>query len=110
MSGVKISYGDIAVGARDSYVPSATKEEYFSKISDISKSNLVYKNFGNPIDLYSVLLDGSAEIMPNRFVNDNIGYWSSVLSGYDGAFEEPIIMTIKAEKQFTSSGFTLTFD
>ena len=110
MSGVKISYGDIAVGARDSFVPSATKEEYFSKISDISKSNLVYKNFGNPIDLYSVLLDGSAEIMPNRFVNENIGYWSSVLSGYDGAFEEPIIMTIKAEKQFTSSGFTLTFD
>ena len=106
---VVIKYGDIAVGAKDKFVPSSQNEIFFSKIEQIQK-NVSFPNYQNACDYLSVPLDGSAIPIPDDYVTSNIGYWSELKSDENGVFQTPIILSFKADEYFTSPGISFTFD
>lgn len=108
--GVKIRYGDVAPEAKESFTASVTEKESFVDLSDFQKYNLNFKNFGNPCEYGSVVLNSSAEPFPDSPESKNMGLWSINISKSDGTFETSITLTLTAEAQYTSQGLTLTFD
>lgn len=109
-NGVAIKYGDIALGAKENFEPSMGAIEPFSDISILQKNNISFKNYGNPIERYSVLLDGSVLPFPSEIENEVFGIWSEEISGEDGFFKTPLVLSLKSTDFFTSSGITLVFD
>lgn len=107
--GVSISYGDFALGAKENFQP-VSDDSKFETINQLKEYNLIFKNYGNPCDLYSVVLDGRTLPLPSIPENHNIGFWSEQISDDDGAFQNPVIIELSSENQYSSQGLTLTFD
>lgn len=110
VSNIVIKYGEIAVGAKQAFEPSVTEQSDFSKLDQIKQDGLTFGNYGNPIELYSVMLDGSVKALPSDTTDKIIGFWSEQISNADGNFEEPIILTLTASEYFTSNSVSLNFD
>lgn len=111
MRGVRIEYGGVAVGAKENFVPSTADKESFVNLGELQQEGLTFPNYGNPCDLYSVLLDGNTEPLPDDMESANIGWWSEQISVASGEFTQPIVLTLSApEFYYTSNGITLTFD
>lgn len=108
IKGVAVSYGDIAIGAKESFTPTANNQAEFSKIEQLKIHNLSFPSYGNPTEGYSVSLDGNTEIFPQNTQNASIGYWTSELSGENG--EINAIITLESDGLYSSQGFTFTFD
>lgn len=109
-NGVSIYYGDIAPGAKENFVPSMVDKEDFVQLSQLNENNISFPNFGNPCELYSVVLDGRTQVFPSYPETKNLGIWSNQISNENGDFEDPIVLTLKSEEQYSSQGFTFTFD
>ena len=109
MSGVSILYGDVAPGAKENFVPIPSESE-FNTVEQLQKYNLNFPNYENPCELYSVLLDGNAKVLPPDTNKINVGLWSEQLSQADGRFAQPIVLTLESVGNYTSSGFSFTFD
>ena len=110
MKGVRIEYGGVAVGAKEGFVPTTTDKESFVDLAELQRDIQTFPNYGNPCEVYSVLLDGNTEPFPEDTEDKNIGWWSEQLSGSDGMFDDPIVLTLNATNLYTSSGITFTFD
>lgn len=110
MEGVAIKYGDIALGAKETFIPMASEKADFVDLGQLQQYNLDFPNYVNPCELYSTPLDGSGIPFPVDAENRNMGYWSEQVSRNDGAFATPIVLTLTADRTFSSQGFTLTFD
>lgn len=108
--GVAISYGDIAVGAKEEFVAVAPDKEPFVKMEQFQVSNLDFNPYENPCELYAVLLDGGALPFPDNPDEKYMGLWSESISGEDGTFENPIVITLTSANQYESQGLTLHFD
>lgn len=108
-SGVSIRYGDVAPEAKENFVPTASESE-FDTLSQLQQYNLNFPNYANPCELYSVVLDGTAQAFPSVPEQANLGLWSEQISNDDGTFTEPIVLTLTSEGQYSSQGFTFTFD
>ena len=107
--GVAIKYGDVAPEAKENFIPSASEKE-FDTISQLQKYNLNFPNYANPCELYSVVLDGTATAFPSVPEQANLGLWSEQISNDDGTFTKPIVLTLESDGNYSSSGFTFTFD
>lgn len=110
MNGAAIMYGDVAPGAKENFVPSASEKADFVDLSQLQKYNLNFPNYANPCELYQTTLDGSASLFPDAPESENLGLWSNQLSGADGTFADPIVLTLTANGQYSSQGLTFTFD
>ena len=110
MKGIRIEYGDVAVGAKESFVPSATDKADFVDLSEFNTALTPPVNYGNPCDLYSVILDGSSVPVPEVPTTADLGWWSEHISDDNGVFGTPITLTLTSDQYFTSSGITLDFD
>lgn len=108
-NGVAIHYGDVAPEAKENFTATASESE-FDTLSQLQQYNLSFENYGNPCELYSVLLDGETELLPQNYDGLNIGLISENISRQDGTFTEPIVLTLESVGQYTSQGLTLTFD
>lgn len=108
IDGVAISYGDIAVGAKEAFAPSAQGQADFSKIEQLKAYNLIFPSYANPCEGYSLLLDGEAVAFPENTQNENLGVWTSEISDSDGTIN--MLLTLQSEELYTSQGFTVTFD
>lgn len=103
---LRVSYADVAVGAKEAFTPSATGATADSDVSLLKGDTVAM--WGNPCEIYSVLLDGSMQIAP-----DDAAYAlvSNELSGEgDGSFTTAPVLTVTASGQYTSQGVTLIFD
>lgn len=109
-NGVSIYYGDIAPGAKENFVPSMVDKEDFVQLNQLNQNSLFFPNFGNPCELYSVVLDGRTKVFPSYPETKNLGIWSNQISDENGNFETPIVLTLKSNEQYSSQGFTFTFD
>ncbi len=109
-SGVAIRYGDVAPEAKENFTPSVSEKASFVDLSQLQRYNLNFTNYANPCELYSVVLDGGASAFPSAPENANLGLWSEQISGDDGAFASPIVLTLTSSGQYSSQGFTFTFD
>ena len=105
--GVAIRYGDVAPEAKENFVPTASESE-FDTLAQLQQYNLNFPNYANPCELYSVVLDGTAQAFPSVPENANLGLWSEQISNDDGTFTEPIVLTLTSEGNYSSSGFTFT--
>lgn len=103
---IEVKYSDIAIGADEKFVADSKQAAGFSDISVLSKRGLTVKNRQNPIEYYSVALDGTASGLEEK----NDGMWSNCLSDGDGYFDEEIEITFKADSEYWSNGLTFTFD
>ena len=110
MSGVRIEYGGVAVGAKSNFFPSATDAETFVDFEQLQRDGLNFPNYSNVCDMYSVMLDGSPSGFPDNPVGKNLGWWSNQVSDENGIFETPIVLTLTATEKYSSSGITLVFD
>ena len=110
--GIKIRYGDVAPEAKENFVPAATDKESFVDLSELQRYNLKFENYGNPCEKGTVLLDGKSLPFPENPDSENMGLWSAQRSGTDGTFETPVVLTLTTADygQYSSQGFTLTFD
>ena len=93
-NGVSIYYGDIAPGAKENFVPTASESE-FDTLSQLQQYNINFPNYANPCELYSVVLDGTAQAFPSVPGQANLGLWSERLSYENGNFESVEIKTKK---------------
>lgn len=110
MSGVRIDYGGVAVGAKEDFVPSVIDKTYFSDLTQLNKEGLTFPNYGNPCELYTVLLDGNTKPIPTETDGVNLGWWSEQISTETGEFVSPVVITLTADDVYSSSGITFTFD
>lgn len=112
--GVSIQYGDIAVGAKENFTSNASESQFGDNYkSDLQKYNMQIYNYANPCETYQTALDGTATFLPSQSStqNANIGLWSTQLSNTsDGTFTQSITLTLTSNGQFSSQGFTFTFD
>lgn len=109
MKKLLIKYGDIAVGAREDFSPSSDDKAYFTNFSNF-KENINFPKYTNPCELYSTSLDGLSLLIPRNPESANLGWWSEQISGANGTFESPIVMTATARFLYSSIGITLVFD
>lgn len=104
---LRVSYTDIAVGAKENFAPSATGQASKSDPSRL-QSQTPTPIYANPCEIYSALLDGTLTIpestAPYALVSNSLS------SDTDGTFETPLVLTLTATGQYTSQGITLTFD
>lgn len=107
---VRVEYGGVAVGAKNNFVPTTEDKAYFVDLSELQEDISTHKNYGNPCELYSVLLDGNTLGVPDNTAEEKLGLWSEQITNADGFFETPVEVTFKSENYFTSSGISLTFD
>lgn len=108
--GVKIQYGDVAPEAKENFAPSVSNKEDFVDLAQLQKYNLQFQNYANPCEYGSVLLDSSTSAFPAYPDTQNMGLWSSQISGDDGNFSTPIVLTLESSGQYSSQGLTFTFD
>lgn len=107
--GVAIKYGDVAPEAKENFVPDSS-EKKFDTLAQLQHYNLNFPNYANPCELYSVVLDGNAVVLPSNPNTANMGLWSKQISGQDGTFANPIVLTLESEGLYSSQGLTFTFD
>jgi hypothetical protein len=107
--GVAIQYGAVAPEAKENFYPSAS-EKKFDTLSQLQRYNLNFPNYANPCELYQTVLDGTAVAFPSAPNDANLGLVSEQISGEDGAFENPIVLTMTSNGQYSSMGITFTFD
>ena len=110
MDRVSIKYGDYAPEAKENFTPEATDKAEFVNLTQLQEYNLDVKNYANPCEYGAVLLDSTAVPFPDRPEDENMGYWSQSITGTDYTFTTPIIMTLTSAGQYSSQGFTFTFD
>lgn len=110
MTGLKIKYGNVAPGAKEDFVPSSSQVADFANLEELRQEGLAFRNIQNPCELYSTLLDGSVTAFPNNDREQPLGLWSKDVSNADGSFTAPIVLTLQADANYTSPGFTFTFD
>ena len=108
-SDINISYGNIAVEAKENFQPTAS-ESQFDTLAQLQQYNLNFPNYANPCELYQTVLDGTALALPSVPEQTNIGLWSKQTSNDDGTFTTPIVLTLTSYGKYTSEGLTLTFD
>ena len=113
--GVAIKYVDVAPEAKENFVPTASESE-FDTLAQLQQYNLNFPNYANPCELYQTVLDGTAQAFPSIPEQANLGLWSERISNDKGFFvdengeKEPIVLTLTSEGQYSSQGFTFTFD
>lgn len=106
----KIQYGDIAPGAKENFVPSTNDKAEFIDISQLQRGNLSFENYVTPCEYGTVPLDSTAVPFPANPENNVFGYWSNQISGENGTFATPIVLTFMSAGSYKSKGITLTFD
>lgn len=109
MSGVVIRYGDIAPEAKENFVADVADKANFVDLSQLQQYNLSFPNYANPCERYNFSLDGSAVALP-KDESANTGLWSNSISGENGEFATPIVLTLTSIPKHTSVGLTFTFD
>ncbi len=109
-NGVAIRYSDVAPEAKENFTPATSDKESFVNLSELQLYEAEFRNYGNPCEVYSVPLDGNSEVFPTDAENALLGLWSNSISGSDGRFETPVVLSLTASGQYSSQGITLTFD
>jgi hypothetical protein len=104
---IKVVYEDIALGAKVDFQPTISEMTQFSKLQQI-KEDIDFPDYGNPIESFSVILDGSVKALPSN--PENIGVWSESVASESGVFDSPILLMFSAVELYTSSGLSLMFD
>lgn len=100
---MRVIYEDIAVGADEDAVFTATNKADFSDVSQLATGIPVQNAM--TLELNQIGLDGSFVVR-----DSTQAYWSSVRSGEDCLLSSPPVITINFDAQYTSLGLSLEMD
>lgn len=109
----KIKYGDVEIGVRKNFSVTDLSEALFKENGEPNNilNDIPIGNFKNPIEKYSVILDGASTPLPDeRVENITLGYWSEQVSGENNRFKEPIVITLTSTVKTHSKGIMIEFD
>ena len=109
-TGVRVEYGYVTPNAKENFKPMATDVAIFANIEQLMTPQLIFPNYGNPCEQFETSLDGNSVVLPSNPNKANLGLWSSQLSGSDGIFDEPIVLTLTSAQKYTIPGISLLFD
>lgn len=104
MSKTTVLYRDIAVGADEDAAIETTNTAAFSE-TDQLPFGLTHEPVA-VLEPNSWLLDGTRVFRETQ----RISFWSETLSGSDGVFSDPPVITISFNEQYSAMGLTFTFD
>ena len=108
---IRVEYGVVAKGAKEGFVPELLNCSLVSNADDLSKEDLSFKNFSNPCEEYSVLLDGGSLPIPENTEDENMGVWSLYATDENGNFEEAFpTVSFVSDDLFDVDGIGLEFD
>lgn len=108
---IRVEYGVISTGAKEGFVPELLNCANISSADDLQKDDLIFKNFANPCEKYSVLLDGSGLPIPENTKDENIGIWSEYTANENGEFVENLpTISLISDELFSVEGLGLSFD
>lgn len=108
---IKVEYGIIAEGVKEGLTPTLLNFAEISNADDLSQSDLFFKNFVNPCEQYSALLDGKSLAIPEDSESENMGVWSLYKSDAQGEFGDYLpTITLTSDELFSVDGLTLNFD
>lgn len=108
---IRIEYGVIVEGAKEGFEPSLSNCADISNAADLKKEDLVFKNFTNPCENFSVLLDGGRLPIPENTSEENMGVWSLYASDSLGQFGTTLpTVALISDEEFDVNGLTFTFD
>lgn len=108
---LEIKYGLIDVTAADDAVSTCADTQDFADIQAIHTPDLDHL----PVETFATLeqnlwiLDGSRKVFPENPEEENWGLWSNQMSGENGVFSVPVVLTINFTTNHTSEGLTLYF-
>lgn len=101
---LEIRYYDIPDGAQDDMHVSAEGQNDVSVPSVLSTG--VNKKAYATLEPGVWVLDGTREILPDA---PEFGFWSQTLSGSDGRFADPPVITLEFDNVYSSTGITFSF-
>ena len=112
-NGVAINYGDVAPEAKENFSYETTNVKY-NTLDNLKKYNMQLYNYATPCEYCQTILDGTAVPLPENPEDANIGFWSDSLSvsvpEANGIFSKSVTIYLDSDKQYSSQGFTFTFD
>lgn len=104
---VNIKYRNINTKAKLNFTPT-TDDSLFPNCVDDLRIDYAFQNYQNPCEPYSLILDGESTLLPETVVTEVIGLISDDLSTNNGQLN--VQLTLTSTEQYSSSGFTFTFD
>jgi hypothetical protein len=108
---IRVEYGVTTTGAKEGFVPELLHCASISNADDLAKDDLIFKNFANPCERYSVLLDGGSLPIPENTQDENMGVWSEHTANESGYFTDALpTITLVSEELFDVGGLGLVFD
>ena len=108
---ITLTYEDVAVGAKEAFVFTQEDRESFINTSDLNITTPTILNYATVGEFGQTFLDDTQELLPEDKTGITLGTWSNSLSGEDGTFETPIVLSMETTiGNFTSQGLTITFD
>lgn len=108
---IKLTYEDVAIGAKEAFIFEQTDKEDFINESDLNITAPIISNYATVGEFGQTFLDDTQELLPEDKSGITFGTWSNSLSEEDGSFANPIILNMETTVgNFTSQGLTVTFD
>lgn len=107
----KVKYGASDPKIKGDFALSYTSESQFYNNDNILKDAPIDAP-KNPIELYSVILDGTSnELISNQWGDGMVlGFWSEQVSNEDCSFSDSVVIELKSNKTVKTKGVTLEFD
>lgn len=107
---IKIKYTDIAVGAKENFEYTMSNIYSWTPIDILYQEDIDFPTYGIVGEMNQYFLDDTQEFLPSDRQGITVGLWNKLVSDGNGKFEEPIILSMEAEQNYTSQGFTFNFD
>lgn len=103
-----IEFGLFDVTAsEDAQYQTSQKQSWNSAESQLKQGG-TSKNYAT-LEMNDFVLDGSAEFFPDNPGDEFFGWWSRDLSGADGVFSNPPVLTVNFTEKHSSMGITIYF-
>lgn len=93
--------------AEDAQYQTSQKQSWNSAESQLKQGG-TSKNYAT-LEKNDFVLDGSAEFFPDNPGDEFFGWWSKDLSGADGVFFNPPVLTVNFTEKHSSMGVTIYF-
>lgn len=105
---IQIGYGQIDPSAKPDSAPQSSDIQPWVNLPDLKIDGLQIKNVAT-CEHNQAILDGTQEHLPDDPQNYPWGFWSSEISGDDGAFPSPPTLDILFSFNHKSPGLTFLF-
>lgn len=106
---VRVDYKLVDITAAADGVLSMPNIQPFSDFTELLDEEQAIRRWAT-VETNAWELDGTMEILPDGIGSVFMGVWSAAMSGDDGAFTAPPVLTVTFSKAHTSGGVTLVFD